>query len=576
MMIKALCLALTLLAAAVPTLAQDHQTGRWGDLGDGRYRNPVLAGDYSDPDIIRVGRDFYTIASTINMSPGMAVLHSRDLVNWTTIGHVVEDISMFGPELSWRRMGRYGRGVYAGSIRHHEGVFYVHFSSFDEGIYVATATDPKGPWKVQPMRDGKGRPLLIGQWLDFCPLWDGDEAYIVASKSGSAWYPHLFRMSADGVTLLDADRDAMASGDPRRPGQGTAIYAYDSAEGSKLYKINGLYYFFNNQVGRNGRRPMMRRSRHIWGDRADGSPGTAERPGAYQVRQMFASSGAERETNQGGLVDTPDGQWFFLTHGGAGGYPDGRVSSLLPVRWEDGWPFPGTDRTGDGLGEITWVAPKPIMGFPRTFPQGSDGFDGPRLSPLWEWNHQPRDDKWSLTERRGWLRLKAFPSINKGGFFKAANTIGQRYMSAARVTGTMRFDISGMADGQIGGFAHFNGGRNVLALGVRQTGDGRRLVYMEDGRETPGPEIAKNVRYLHVRSVVDNEATNAFSYSFDGKAFTPFGGRGKLKWGSYRGDYMGAFTWNDAGERGWLDVDGLDYRMEMADLPVSQPQRPGG
>jgi hypothetical protein len=133
-----------------------------------------------------------------------------------------------------------------------------------------------------------------------------------------------------------------------------------------------------------------------------------------------------------------------------------------------------------------------------------------------------------------------------------------------------------MADGQIGGFAHFSGGRNVLALAVRQTGDSRRLVYLEDGRETPGPALPSGARYLHVRSTVDNEATNAFEYSLDGNAFTPSGGRGKLRWASYRGDYMGAFTYNDAGERGRLDVDGLDYRMEMADLPVSRPARPAG
>jgi beta-xylosidase len=552
-----------LLASSASAGTADTQSAHWGDQRDGTYRNPILAGDYSDPDVIRVGDDFYLISSTINMSPGMAVLHSRDLVNWQTIGHVVADIAKLGPELNWDRMNRYGEGVYAGSIRFHDGKFFVHFTSFLEGFFVGTADNPAGPWKVQPMKDAKGRALLAPKWDDPCPFWDDDgQAYLVASKPGGAWYPHLFRMSNDGVTLPDADLDAMSLPGPQARGEGATIYARDSAEGNKLYKRDGLYYFYNNEVGWQGRMAVMRRSRFIYGERSDGSPGTADRPGAYQVKPMLTTSAGNRELNQGGLVDTPDGRWYFLTQGGAGGHPDGRVSSLLPVVWIDGWPMPGSRNNGAMLGDMMWTAPMPITGGALHYPQGSDDFQSPELSPNWEWNHQPRSDQWSVRERKGWLRLHAFKPLAPGKFFTAGNTLGQRYFSGGNVRATIKVDISGVARGQKAGLAHFNGGRNYATLHVVRDDGGVRVQYEEDGRIAEGPALPSKTRDLWLRTEIDEDHVATLSFSTDGKQFSALAQHFTLKWGGYRGTYLGIFTYNDRGDYGRLDVDSFNYEFD--------------
>ena len=167
-------------------------------------RNPVIPSDYSDPDIIRVGEDYYGIASTFCFSPGMIVIHSKDLVHWEIINHVVDDISFLNPELDWTQMKGYYNGVWAGSLRYYDGMFYCHFATPRGGWFVATTTDIRGKWEVKAMRDCNGRELRGRGWDDLCPLWDGDgHAYIIASNFGKYWFPHIYKMSSDGTQLLD-------------------------------------------------------------------------------------------------------------------------------------------------------------------------------------------------------------------------------------------------------------------------------------------------------------------------------------------------------------------------------------
>lgn len=535
----------------------------WGDQRDGTYRNPILPADFSDPDVIRVGSDYYLISSTINMSPGMVVLHSRDLVNWRAIGHVVDDLSKLGPDLNWDRMKGYGKGVYAGSIRYHDELFFVHFTSFEEGFFVATARDPAGPWKVRPMKDAHGRDLLISKWLDPCPLWDDDgKAYMVASKTSGAWYPHLFRMSDDGTTLLDADVNAMSREGAQVAGEGTSIYQRASAEGNKLYKLDGFYYFFNNEVAWKGRVAVMRRSRFIYGEQADGSPGTASRPGAYQVQQMLVSTPANREINQGGLVDTPDGRWYFLTHGGAGGHADGRVLSLLPVIWQDAWPLAGTAVRAGEPGDLVLSAAMPGRARKDYLPVGNDDFSDIRLSPQWQWNHQPRAEKWSLHERKGWLRLHAYPALQPGRFFTVGNTIGVRYFSGQPVVATFKLDVSQLASGQKSGLVHFNGGRNYGALTLTKAAAIIHIGYEEDGLLRDAGQINGNTRDVWIRTRVNALERATFEFSLDGRKYTRLEFEYPLKWGGYRGDNIGIFTYNDSGQRGHLDVDSFVYALD--------------
>jgi beta-xylosidase len=412
------------------------------------------------------------------------------------------------------------------------------------------------------MVDKNHKPLLVPKWDDVCPFWDDDgKAYMVASQTNGAWYPHLFRMSDDGTQLLDADADAMEK-TQQIPGKGTIIYDKRTSEGNKIYKINGYYYLFHNEVTKpeNVRIGMMKRSKYIYGTRPDGTAGTADNPGVYETHKMFRQSTVtDREPNQGGLLQTPDGKWYFITHQGHAS-PEGRTLCLLPVKWVDGWPIPG-ELDSEGIGGLIWAAPKPVAGFPFTKPMGSDEFDAKKLSNIWQWNYQPRADKWSITERPGYLRLHAFRPIETGKFFKAGNTIAQRYIRSDSVLVESKIDISHMEDGQNAGLTHFNGGKNYSNLGIVQKDGLRQLTYEEDGTATIGETIPAGITSIWLRSSVGVDMINSYSYSFDGKNYTSFGGKYVLKWGSYRGDYIGIYCFNNFEDKGYIDVDWFHYQV---------------
>ena len=165
----------------------------WGDQGDGTYRNPIIPSDYSDIDCIRVGDDYYAISSTFQYSPGMVILHSKDLVNWTIKGHVVSNLNQISEEMNWTRMNRYGRGIWAGAIRYHQGKFYVYFGTPDEGYFMSTATEITGPWEpLHCLKAERG-------WDDCCPFFDDDgQVYFVGTHFADKYKTYLYRMTPDG------------------------------------------------------------------------------------------------------------------------------------------------------------------------------------------------------------------------------------------------------------------------------------------------------------------------------------------------------------------------------------------
>ena len=273
----------TFFAVSSWAVADVGNYGAWGDQGDGTFKNPVLPGDFSDPDVIRVGSDYYFITSTFQYSPGMAVLHSRDLVNWQYLSHCVADLTQLGPELNWDRMNRYNRGIYAGAIRYHAGRFQVYFTTMDEGVFMTTATNAAGPWgQVTCVSNRHG-------YDDPCPFWDDDgQAYLLLSTPGKKWWTHIFKLSADGKTI-DAASDRI-------------IDDYQSSEGNKLYKFNGTYYVFHNQVVPHGPRVgVMMRSTNLFGP-YEKKIILEDFPGRY-----------DRQPNQGGLLQTEAGDWWFIT-----------------------------------------------------------------------------------------------------------------------------------------------------------------------------------------------------------------------------------------------------------------------
>lgn len=504
--------------------------GSWGDQGNGTYINPVLPGDFSDIDAIRVGKDFYMISSTMQYSPSVVILHSKDLVNWKIIGHVVKDLTVIDPELSWKRMNRAGRGVWAGALRYNAGMFWVYFGTPDQGIYVSTATNPAGPWTPIHL------VLPEAGWDDPCPFWDDDgQGYLVAThfqaegKQKVKYNIHLFKMTMDGRQL--------------DPASDTVIHQSRGSEANKLYKINGLYYHYYSEVAPEGRVIMMERSRSL--------------KGPWEIHQLIhVNAAVDKEPNQGGLVKLSSGKWYFITHQGRGDW-EGRAGVLLTVTWVSGWPIIG--RIGsDGIGNIVWQGKKPIAGFPQTKLAASDDFTSPILKPEWEWNYQPDDTKWSLTERQGYLRLHAYPPIRTGDFTTVGNIITQRSYRTKRNQVTVRLDLAGMADGQEAGIAHF--AKTYSTLGVVQHGVARQLISNANGAIVSGPVIKNDILWL--RSTWGFDGVSQFSFSRDGRSFQVFGDPYQLTWGNYRGDRIGIFTFNPLGTSGYLDVDSARYSLQ--------------
>lgn len=503
---------------------------RWGVQGDGSFVNPILPADYSDLDAIRVGAAYYAISSTLHMSPAMVILRSDDMVNWTTIGHAVPDLVMLGEEeLSWRRMGNYGRGMWAGAIRHHAGRFHIYFASPDSGLYVTTADRAEGPWAAP-------RALLSGAGFnDPCPFWDDDgSAWLVMTRfaadpvSGRPYVISLYRMSDDGLRLDE--------------GSALPIQHSKGSEASKLYKFGARYYHYFSEVRPEGRVPIMKRATSL--------RGLAE---AAAVQLGHVDAAVDGEPNQGALLEARDKSWWFLTHQGHGDW-EGRAMCLLPVTWIDGWPIPG--RMGsDGIGNMVWRSRKPIRSARPPLPDLSDDF-ATAIKPIWEWNHAPREEAFSLTERPGWLRLKAFrPAIP--GLRGVANMLTQRSWRTADNRASVVLDLSGIVDGQTAGLCHLSG--TGAWIGVRNTGGRRILCFGRADQVQEGPTIDMPLIALATRW--SNEGRAIFEHDGGRGRFTRFGATYDLQWGDYRGDRIGLFTYHDRAMRGHVDFARFQYRI---------------
>lgn len=505
----------------------------WGDQGNGTFVNPVLPADYSDLDAIRVGNDFYAISSTMQFSPGMVILHSKDLVNWKTIGHVTDDLTLISPGLNWDKMNHYGRGIWAGSIRYYKKKFWVYFGTPDEGFFMSSATDPAGPWEpIHPL-------WKVAGWDDCCSFCDGDgQLYFIATNfapdpvNNKKYNIHLFKMTDDGKSLIMAsDR---------------IIHRSDGSEANKLYKIGQYYYHFFSEVKPEGRVMMMERSGSL--------------SGPWEIRQLnHVNKAIDKEPNQGGLIQLANNRSWFFTHHGSGDW-EGRPASLLPVNWVDGWPIIG-ELGPDSIGKMVWQVKKPID--TKKIATGivaSDDFSRKALSPEWEWNYQPRSQYWSLTERPGYLRLRSFRPIDPGNMHKillrAGNTLTQRSLRTDSNIVTLKLDIGKMTNGQYAGLTHFST-TSYNWVGVKQDGDGRYLVLMENDNETLAGKLSDTTIWL--RSVWDHAGICQYFYSTNGDTFLPLGKKLKLTWGSYRGDRVGIVNYNIKDDTGYIDADLFKY-----------------
>ncbi len=323
------------------------------DLGDGTYQNPVLHADYSDPDVVRVGDDYWMTSSSFGHVPGLPILHSRDLVNWRLVGHALPRLV---PEETFRTP-QHGNGVWAPAIRHHAGRFWIYYPDPDFGIYVTTAADPAGVWSP-PVRVLPGKGLI-----DPCPLFDDD---------GSVWLVHAWARSRSGInnilTLRQLTPDGLAPADTEGTViiDGNQVPGYSTLEGPKLYKRHGEYYVFAPAGGVQRGWQSVFRSRDI--------------RGPYEGRIVLDQGRTETNgPHQGAWVDTPSGEDWFLHFQDKGAY--GRIVHLEPMTWaEGGWPVIGWDPDGNGRGEPVTRWRKPALPpQPVVVPASSDEFDSQQL-----------------------------------------------------------------------------------------------------------------------------------------------------------------------------------------------------
>lgn len=496
---------------------------QWGEQTGGTFINPVIPSDYSDLDCIKVGDDYYAISSTMQFSPGMTILHSKDLVNWEIAGNAVSDLSQISTAMTYKEMDRYGRGIWAGTLRYHKGRFYLFFGAPDEGYFMTTARKAEGPWEpLTPMFLEKG-------WNDCSAIWDEEgRAWFIGTCFADGYKTYIFPMKKNGKGF---DRS-----------KGRLVNQGNGREASKLIYHDGYYYIvFSEHKNHLGRYVMAKRDRYMDGD-------------FKEERQLLLPCREANEPNQGGIIEGPDGKWYFLTHHGSGDW-SGRIVSLLPVQWIDGWPMMG-DISKGMPGRMVWQAKMPTTGTKKMEIARSDDFDDKRLGVQWQWNYQPRNDKWSLKERPGWMRLYAYKPLKNDQLMKAGNTLTQRCFRSVNNVVTVKMDVSGMADGQHAGFAHFAYTSGCLGV-VRDDGT-TYLEIRENDKPTRLQAIGSDNIWL--RSVWGLDGVSRFSYSLDGINFTETCTY-HLSWGHYRGDRIGIYCYNNISEDGWVDVDYLNYDL---------------
>ena len=345
------------------------------DNGNGIYKNPVVNADYSDPDAIRVGDDFYMVSSSFNHVPGLPILHSKDLVNWELIGHALLR------QLPFEHFNKvqHGGGVWAPSIRYHNHEFYIYYPDPDFGIYLTKAKNILGPWTDPVLVEG-GKGLI-----DPCPLWDeNNKVYLVHAYAGSrAGIKSIIvvkQMNSEGTKTLDA-----------------GVMVYDghekdpTIEGPKFYKRNGYYYIFAPGGGVSTGWQTILRSKNIYGP--------------YE-RKVALDQGTTtiNGPHQGAWVNTQTGEDWFLHFQDKDAY--GRVVHLQPMKWVNDWPVIGNDKDADGKGEPVMVYKKPNVGktYPVITPAESDEFNLPKLGLQWQWQANPQQ-AWAFPTSNGSLRM---------------------------------------------------------------------------------------------------------------------------------------------------------------------------
>jgi beta-xylosidase len=508
------------------------------DNGNGTYSNPLFYDEFSDPDMIRVGPDYYFTGTTMHCMPGLPVLHSQDLVNWKIISYAFDRLDL-GP--AFRLEGGqqiYGQGIWAPSFRYHKGTFYILSNINRYGTHVFRATNPAGPWKHN---------RLNTTLYDLSVLFDDNgKIYVVHGVDEIK----LSELNAEITDIVPGTERVII---PRGRGMG---------EGLHFYKINQQYYIFSAIPGAHtwmvcaradkpdGPYEVMTNSEKEslgiglgWRLRGRGDP-------PFELAQPDVNFRGGLMLHQGGIVDTPNGEWWgfsMMDHNSVG-----RLTCLSPVTWTNGWPYfglPGNLKRSPRV----WIKPNTGQTSPPSAPyERSDDFTGGKLKPIWQWNHLPDDTQWSLSERPGFLRLHSLPATN---FWWARNTLTQRAIGPES-TPTAEMDVSGMKPGDVAGLALLNW--PYAWIGVARESNGLAILeFNQITGETQRQPVMATRLWLRARCDFDTEKAT-FSYSTNGTTFPPLGGEFTMVFQlrTFQGVRYSLFHYNTGGAPGgYADFD---------------------
>ncbi|WP_207428832.1 glycoside hydrolase 43 family protein [Pedobacter sp. SYSU D00535] len=551
-------LLVSLFLATQPVLAQTARkktspgtaTSTWtADNGNGTFTNPIFYDEFSDPDMIRVGDDYYLTGTTMHAMPGLPVLHSKDLVNWEFLSYAADKLD-FGPE--FRLEGGkdfYGQGIWAPSFRYHKGKFYIFTNVNRYNTHLYTATNPRGPWTHTKMNKA---------FHDLSVLFDDNgKTYVV-------WGYDELRLAELNDELTDI-----------KPGTEKVIVPKGSGagEGCHFYKINGKYYITNTnydplcyQVCLRSDRPegpyeinVMSAEESLGIGTGWRLPDTRKGPPYNLVAPVENYVGCI-PMHQGGIVQIQSGEWWgwsMMDHNSVG-----RILCLSPVTWENDWPYfglPGNlTRT-----PRTWV--KPNTGFssaPAAPYRRSDDFSATKLQPVWQWNPVPVDNKWSLTSRKGYLRLNSLPAKD---FWFARNSLTQRCVGPESVV-TTEVDVKGLKEGDLAGLALLN--LPYAWIGISKNGKGYEITqFDQQNNRTAKATVGSSKIWLRADCNFDTEIAT-FSYSTDGKNFSQLGQEYIMVFQlrTFQGVRSALFNYNTTGVEGGY----ADFNSFQVDEPRSK------
>lgn len=499
------------------------------------FTNPVMWADVPDMSITRTGSDYYLISTTMHLMPGAPVMHSKDLVHWEMASYVFDSLTD-NSKYNLIDGTVYGRGQWASSIRYRNGRYYVLFSPNDQPFrsYIYTTTNPAGKWELVSRAQ---------HFHDASLFFDDDGRVYVFYGTGSLkeLKSDLTDVKPGGVDMRVFERDSDENG---------------LLEGSQVIKYNGKYYLLMISWPRNKpRRQVCYRADNI--------------TGPYEKKVILQDKFADFPfCGQGCIVDDINGNWYGLIFQDRNGV--GRTPLLMPCRWVDGWPMLGDE---NGKVPLNWAsALKPYDTGKRLVE--SDDFSGNKLKLNWQWNHNPVSNAWSLTERKGFLRLKTSRVVDN--IFAAPNSITQR-MQGPKCSGVVSLDISRMKDGDVAGLSAFNGDAGVLS--VVMVGNQKYLtmannsVVLDNDKaiknvsvdEKARVALTQNVVYLRLDGDFNlNKDLARFYYSLDNKTWTAIGGEYKMIF-DYRRMFMGSkfaiFNYATKSLSGYVDVDFFKYKI---------------